>query len=181
MELPTLGDSEDFYEPKTKLQIMKAMEKTLQAEAPVEMDYMKKKVLLCWGMMRNTPKSDAVFEEILREVPVIQTNTAGNTFLWLQNMDPCKYGTYRLHAEGDLEKRTLNQIPAEEVVNAVRELTDLNVSLSRDDLVKETAKVFGFNRVTASIDQVVGIAISYAEQRGFVEISEDGMKVTQKQ
>ena len=47
--------------------------------------------------------------------------------------------------------------------------------------MKETAKVFGFNRVTASIDQVVGIAISYAEQRGFVEISEDGMKVTQKQ
>ncbi len=181
VELPTLGDSEDFYEPKTKLQIMKAMEKTLQAEAPVEYDYMKKKVLLCWGMMRNTPKSDAIFEEILREVPIIQTNTAGNTFLWLQNMDPCKYGIYRLHAEGDLEKRTLSQIPAEEVVNAVRELVDVNVSLSRDDLVKETAKVFGFNRVTASIDQVVGIAISYAEQRGFVEISEDGMKVTQKQ
>ena len=181
VELPTLGDSEDFYEPKTKLQIMKAMEKTLQAEAPVEYDYMKKKVLLCWGMMRNTPKSDAIFEEILREVPVTQTNTAGNTFLWLQNMDPCKYGTYRLHEEGDLEKRTLSQIPAEEVVNAVREVVDVNVSLSRDDLIKETAKVFGFNRVTASIDQVVGIAISYAEQRGFVEISEDGMKVTQKQ
>ena len=181
VELPTLGDSEDFYEPKTKLQIMKAMEKTLQAEAPVEYDYMKKKVLLCWGMMRNTPKSDAIFEEILREVPVTQTNTAGNTFLWLQNIDPCKYGIYRLHAEGDLEKRTLSQIPAEEVVNAVREVVDVNVSLSRDDLVKETAKVFGFNRVTASIDQVVGIAISYAEQRGFVEISEDGMKVTQKQ
>ena len=181
VELPVLGDSEDFYEPKTKLQIMKAMEKTLQAEAPVEMDYMKKKVLLCWGMMRNTSKSDAVFEEILREVPVIQTNTAGNTFLWLQNMDPCKYGIYRLHAEGDLEKRTLSQIPAEEVVNAVSELTDLNVSLSRDDLVKEIAKVFGFNRVTASIDQVVGIAISYAEQRGYVSISEDGMRVSQKE
>ena len=181
VELPTLGDSEDFYEPKTRVQIMKAMEKTLQAEAPVEYDYMKKKVLLCWGMMRNTPKSDAIFEEILREVPVTQTNTAGNTFLWLQNMDPCKYGIYRLHAEDDLEKRTLSQIPAEEVVNAVREVVDVNVSLSHDDLVKETAKVFGFNRVTASIDQVVGIAISYAEQRGFVEISEDGMKVTQKQ
>ena len=181
VELPTLGDSEDFYEPKTKVQIMKAMEKTLQAEAPVEYDYMKKKVLLCWGMMRNTPKSDAIFEEILREVPVTQTNTAGNTFLWLQNMDPCKYGIYRLHAAEDLEKRTLSQIPAEEVVNAVREVVDVNVSLSHDDLVKETAKMFGFNRVTASIDQVVGIAISYAEQRGFVEISEDGMKVTQKQ
>lgn len=181
VELPTLGDSEDFYEPKTKVQIMKAMEKTLQAEAPVEYDYMKKKVLLCWGMLRNTPKSDAIFEEILREVPVTQTNTAGNTFLWLQNMNPCKYGIYRLHAEEDLEKRTLSQIPAEEVVNAVREVVDVNVSLSHDDLVKETAKVFGFNRVTASIDQVVGIAISYAEQRGFVEISEDGMKVTQKQ
>ncbi len=181
VELPTLGDSEDFYEPKTKVQIMKAMEKTLQAEAPVEYDYMKKKVLLCWGMLRNTPKSDAIFEEILREVPVTQTNTAGNTFLWLQNMDPCKYGIYRLHAEGDLEKRTLSQIPAEEVVNAVREVVDVNVSLSHDDLVKEIAKVFGFNRVTANIDQVVRIAISYAEQRGFVEISEDGMRVTQKQ
>ena len=177
VELPTLGDSEDFYEPKTKVQIMKAIEKTLQAEAPVEYDYMKKKVLLCWGMMRNTPKSDAVFEEILREVPVTQTNTAGNVFLWLQNMD----GIYRLHEEGDLEKRTLSQIPAEEVVNAVREVVDVNVSLSRDDLVKETAKIFGFNRLTASIDQVVGIAISYAEQRGYVEISEYGMRVTQKQ
>ena len=58
---------------------------------------------------------------------------------------------------------------------------EIENQIGRDDLVKETAKVFGFNRVTASIDQVVGIAISYAEQRGFVEISEDGMKVTQKQ
>ena len=181
VKLPTLGDAEDFYEPKTKMQIMKAIEKTLQAEAPVEYDYMKKKVLLCWGMMRNTPKSDAIFEEILREVPVTRTNTAGNTFLWLQNMDPCKYGIYRLHTEGDLEKRTLSQIPAEEVVNVVKEVVDVNVSLSRDDLVKETAKIFGFNRVTASIDQVVGIAVSYAEQRGFAEISEDGTKVTRKQ
>lgn len=181
VQLPILGDSEDFYEPKTKVQIMKAIEKTLQAEAPIEYDLMKKRVLLCWGMMRNTPKSDAVFEEILREVPITQTNTAGNTFLWLENMDPCKYGIYRLHEEGALEKRNLSQIPAEEAVNAVKEVLDKNVSLSRDDLVKETAKVFGFNRVTASIDQVLGIAISYAEQRGYAQISEDGMRVSQKE
>lgn len=181
VELPKLGDTKDFYEPKTKVQIIKAIEKTLQTESPIEYDLMKKKVLLSWGMMRNTPKSDAVFEEILREIPVIQTNTAGKTFLWLQNMDPCEYGIYRLHEAGDLEKRTMNQIPAEEVVNAVKEVVDLNLSLSRDDLIKETAKVFGFNRVTANIDQVVGIAISYAEQRGYLDISEDGMRVSQKQ
>ncbi|MBO5342117.1 MAG: DUF3320 domain-containing protein [Lachnospiraceae bacterium] len=181
VQLPVLGDSEDFYEPKTKVQIMKAIEKTLQAEAPIEYDLMKKRVLMCWGMMRNTPKSDAVFEEILREVPVTQTNTAGNTFLWLDNMDPCKYAIYRIHEEGALEKRTLSQIPAEEAVNAVKEVLDKNVSLSRDDLVKEAAKVFGYNRVTASIDQVLGIAISYAEQRGYAEISEDGMRVLQKE
>lgn len=181
VQLPVLGDSEDFYEPKTKVQIMKAIEKTLQAEAPIEYDLMKKRVLMCWGMMRNTPKSDAVFEEILREVPVTQTNTAGNTFLWLDNMDPCKYAIYRIHEEGALEKRTLSQIPAEEAVNAVKEVLDINVSLSRDDLVKETAKVFGYNRITASIDQVIGIAISYAEQRGYAEISEDGMRVLQKE
>ena len=180
VQLPVLGDSEDFYEPKTKVQIMKAIERTLQAEAPIEYDLMKKRVLMSWGMMRNTPKSDAVFEEILREVPITQTNTAGNTFLWLDNMDPCKYAIYRIHEEGALEKRTFNQIPAEEAVNAVKEVLDKNVSLSRDDLVKETAKVFGFNRVTASIDQVLGIAVSYAEQRGYAEISEDGMRVSQK-
>ncbi len=181
VQLPLLGNSEDFYEPKTKVQVMKAIEKTLQAEAPIEYDYMKKKVLLCWGMMRNTPKSDGVFEEILREVPVTRTNTAGNTFLWLETMDPCNYGIYRLHEDGDLEKRNLSQIPAEEVVNAVKEVVDKNVSLSREDLVKETVKIFGFNRITASIDQVVGIAISYAEQRGYAMISEDGMRVSQRE
>ncbi len=181
VELPLLGDSEDFYEPKTKLQIMKAMEKTLQAEAPIEYDLMKKRVLLCWGMMRNTPKSDAIFEAILREVPVTQTNTAGNTFLWLSHMDPCTYACYRVQEEGALEKRTISQIPGEEAVNAVKEILDKNVSLSRDDLIKETAKVFGYNRVTASIDQMLGVAISYAEQRGYATISEDGMRVSQKE
>lgn len=181
VELPLLGDSEDFYEPKTKVQIMKAIEKTLQAEAPIEYNYLKKKVLLCWGMMRNTPKSDALFEEIFREIPVTQTNTAGNVFLWLQEMDPCSYETYRIHGEEDLEKRNFSQIPAEEVVNAVREVVNRNISLSREDVVKETAKVFGFHRVTAGIDQVAGIAISYAEQRGYIVISEDGLRITQKE
>jgi len=180
-ELPLLGDMEDFYQPKTKLQIMKAMEKVLTAEAPVEYGLFKKKVAACWGMSRTSPKVDALFEEVLREIPVTRTNTAGNTFLWLDNMDPVNYHIYRVHEDGDAEKRSMAQIPAEELVNGVKEVTDKNISLTREDLIKETGKLFGFRRVTAEMDQAVGIAISYAEQRGYVEISEDGMKVTQKQ
>ncbi len=174
-----VGDSEDFVQEKTKLQIARVIERVLTNEAPVSLALLTRRVCECWGLTRETPKVTARVEEVLREYPIKQTTTAGNTFLWLEHMDPVAYEIYRVPVEGE-EKRSMDQIPAEEIINAVKEILEKNVALSMDDLTKETVKVFGYSRVNAIASQMVHVAISYAEQRGIAVISDDGTRVSQK-
>ena len=174
-----IGDSEEFYQEKTKLQIAKMVERVLQAEAPIEESLLKRRVFECWGLTRETPRVTERFEEVFRNYPMKQTTSGGKNFIWLDNMNPLTYSIYRVPAEGD-KKRSVEQIPAEEIINAVKEILDKNVALAKDDLMKETVKIFGYTRVNEASAQMVNVAISYAEQRGYAVISEDGLRVSQK-
>lgn len=174
-----IGDAQEFYQEKTKLQIARMVERVLQTEAPIEEALLKKRVYECWGMTRETPRMEERFEEIFRNYPIKQTTSGGKNFFWLDNMNPLTYSIYRVPGEGD-KKRCVDQIPAEEIINAVKEILDKNIALSKDDLIKETVRMFGYSRVNEASALMVNVAISYAEQRGYAEISEDGTRVSQK-
>ena len=44
----------------------------------------------------------------------------------------------------------------------------------REDLIRETAHLFGFTRVTPAIETAVSLGIRESKKRGFVEFSDDG-------
>lgn len=180
-ELPILGDSEDFYLPKSRMQIAKCIERVLTAEAPISKKLLEKRVISAWGMVRAGTKASDVIDEVMMTLPVQRTQTHGNTFFWLEHMNPMEYAIYRVSAEGATEARTFDEICAEEIAVAIREILNEQISLSREDVVRETAKRFGYTRVGAVIDTLVGIGIAGAEQRGFVTVSDDGQKITCKE
>ena len=48
------------------------------------------------------------------------------------------------------------------------------LAMLRDDLIRETAHLFGFTRITPTIETAVSLGIREAKKRGFVEFTEDG-------
>lgn len=177
--LPLLGNTTDFYQEKTKKQIAKAMMKVIDAEQPVSRDYLYKKVVSCWGMEKVSEKVGEVLDEVSDSLMVERTQGGSQTFFWKEGMNPELYDKYRVPEE-EAANRLLSDIAPQEIVNAVIPIVENNISLSYEDLIKEVSRLFGCRRRTASGDRMVKIAISCAEQRGKIQISEDGSRVNIK-
>jgi hypothetical protein len=105
------------------------------------------------------------------------TITGGMPFYWRIDQNPADYAEYRV-ANNDEEKRSMDDICAEEIANAIKVVAEIQISLSKSDLIRETAKLFGFTRLGNVIESSVERGLSEAQRRGMVDLSDDGEKIT---
>ena len=82
-------------------------------------------------------------------------------YYWREDQDPETYLNYRVFIANAAD------ISPEEISVAVKEVLESQISLSVDDLVRETAKLFGFNRLGSVVEPAMRNGIEKAIQRGF--------------
>ncbi len=143
----------------------------LEKEAPVSKDVLCRRVLSAWALNRMGPKIDAWFIAQFAQMKLTYTD-AGKRFYWNENQQPESYLHYRVSVK-ETDKRDASDIPPEEVSNAIRELLENLISLNRADLIKETARIFGFNRIGGQVEASMVGGIEKAVQRGFAKIEGD--------
>jgi hypothetical protein len=66
------------------------------------------------------------------------------------------------------QKRDAEDIPAEEIANGVKEILTHQISLPKDDLVREASKLFGFARSGTNVENAMKKGIVKAVERGLV-------------
>lgn len=174
-----LGDSEDFFSPGHDKRIVREAENIMREEAPIARKALVKKVLSAYGITRLTTKAEDRIVDLLRDYPMKTTISAGETFMWLEEQNPEEYDIYR-YSTDPKKQRTMDEIPAEEIVNAVKEVVELNISMSMEDCIRETGKLFGCGKLSKALDSSARVAVSIGERRGILEISDDGEKITNK-
>ena len=74
---------------------------------------------------------------------------------------PANYVGFRVEDQ-DGNRRGIEEIPYEEIRNALTEVLQEQVGLSMEDLVRETARKFGFTRLGAIIETTVRCGIERA-------------------
>ena len=163
-----MGKAEDFYETKSNTKIRRICEAVIGTEAPVSMDTVIKKVISAFDITRVTAKAEERVTEILADLPI----TDYDGFLWQDSALPDSYTIYRVPAEGD-EKRSMDEIPPQEIANAVREIIRSQISMTSEDLVRVTAAVFGYNRMGTAARAATEKGIAYAKTKGFI-VEENG-------
>ena len=89
----------------------------------------------------------------------------GKTIYWWDNQIPSKYNVIRTSGEG-VNKRDAKEVPVEEVVNVIIYVLTEQISLSEEDLVRETAKLLGYTRL--------GTVVEFLAYEGIKEASESG-------
>lgn len=72
-------------------------------------------------------------------------------------------------------KRDAKEVPVEEAANAVVKAIENQFSLSQEDLVKEAAKLMGFNRVGNAVYARFELAVQAAKEHGKIVKSENGV------
>lgn len=164
---------ESFYESTSINKIQNCIREVIKNEAPISRKLLGKRVLAVWGITRSGSRVDSILEEILKGMSLKTSKSNGTIFYWREDQDPKAYFNYRV-AEKDDDKRSMDDVCSEEIANGIKVIMDNQVSISQEDLIKETAKMFGFTRMGNIIETSVIGGIEEANKRGDIEISRDG-------
>ncbi len=167
-EPKNLGTSEDFHKDGAQKKIVSILEKTIEKEAPISQKLLFKRVLSAYGMTRGGSKVNEAITSALDSMPVMMTRSSYNTFCWQQNQVPGEYADFRVPSENS-EKRLLEDIPPQEISNCIEFLLKAQYGMTRQDLVREVAKIFGYSRTSANIDSIVEEGIESALFKGFAK------------
>ncbi len=162
--LPQMGQPEEFQTAKAIL----CIEEIVRKEAPVCRRSVLKKVLAAWDIHRLGSRTEHVFDEAVRKAEIQITVTNDNQFFWRTDQNPAEYAVFRI--PDGTEKRSMEDICAEEIAAAVMCILRTQISTSRADLIRETAKLFGYTRSGGVIEAAVNAGIACAEARGLLTI-----------
>lgn len=161
--LPVMGTSDEFYLPPNAGKIESIALRILNAEAPVSRNTLIRKLLGAWGITRTGDRVDAVIAGVFKKLDKRITVDGDNAFFWLGSQDPDSYDIYRT-ADNQGNKRELTEIPSEEIIVAAKEVLSEQIGLTKADLIRETAKKFGFTRLgsvmTAAVENAIDKAVS---------------------
>lgn len=167
-----LGTSESFYESYSRNKIRNLMKSIIETEAPISRKSLFKKVLSAWGITRSGNKVESILDNAITFVDKSETYENGSIFYWKKNQNPSEYSVYRVDDQSEV-KRSIDDISSYEILNALIEVLNEQISLNTDDLVKESAKKLGFSRTGTLIDTTVRNAVLLGQQNNILKISND--------
>ncbi len=150
------ANSESIYYPENRPVLLRQIHEIIQAEAPISENYLFRKILKLWNTSRAGGKLTIYLKEVVDELPQITALYSYQTFYWNAEQLSSGMDYYR---DNSIEKRIIDDIAPEEIKVAVLEIMENNLSLIKEDLLRATAKVFGFAKVGSQIEQVITYAI----------------------
>ena len=156
---PAQGLTEDYYLPQTLEKISGAARTILDEEAPISKKLLMRKVLALWGISRGGSRVERIFSDAMTRVDKTISDDEGRIFYWKKDQNPEEYSIYRVEdQEGN--KRSMDDIASQEILNAIVEVLNEQIGLSEVDLIRETARKFGFSRLGNVIETSVKYAVS---------------------
>ena len=158
---------EYFYEPSSRPQIARMLSAAIETEGPIYESVLRKRVGKAWGLTRLTENVHRVLDAATPwDVPVTEHET-GRVY-WPKGTDAASYREFRVPSADPDTKRSLEEIPPEELMNAMCEiLTDLG-GCHQDELYRETIRQFGLSTLTAKARKFLDVAFALLQKSGLI-------------
>lgn len=135
----------------------------VSAQSPVHLEAASRTLMAAWGRVQLTASVNQAIGEALASLPKAERPQLIDGFLWQPGVDPASWPGLRLHEE---ERREPQHIAPQEVANAAAWVTGVALSIEREALARELARLFGFGvgpRVREAMD--AGVALLLAQGR----------------
>ena len=172
------GAPDDFYDVESDGGIRSLIETIVAKEGPVSLDLVARRVAEQWGIGRVTSRTIKRIEKLTIIAKVRIIREADGLFLWSPGQDPQTFSLFRIVGETDDSKRDAEYLPPQEVANAVLHILEQHVSMPLADLVRETARLFGYQRIGPAVDKAMRGGLKLLVRKGGAK-EEGGMVVHQ--
>ncbi len=154
------GSPDDFYNPRWEQAVIRVMEEIVNKEGPVSLDLAARRTAEHWGIARVTARVMKHINNVTKKASVKVMREEAGTFLWTSSQDPKAFAIFRVPGETEVSRRSANDLPPQEIATAAARVLEQNVSLPLNDLIRETARVFGFQRAGQNVDKFFRIGIN---------------------
>lgn len=167
--LEVIGKPEAFDTPAATRKIQDLLSRLLTDESPISLERLVHRLTDCWEIPRVTGR-------IRQRVLVLVDDRLARRvedFFWLTDTDPAAYRGIRTPTDDPASERAAEDIPPQELANAMAVLLTQNINLPAEELFKSTAKVFGISRVGNRVRGQLDLALSHLLDSGRARRQDD--------
>lgn len=169
-----ISASDKKEQQKQIKEIQKRIEEILNVEAPISRDTLCKRLLASFEIARSTPKLQEHLNMILDPSRYMITLQGDTKFVWSSSITPHTLNFFRTSEASSPDRRDIREIPMEEIREAAVYIVESQISLTSEDLVRETARLFGFTRTGEAIINYISAGIQFALRSGRLTIDANG-------
>ncbi|MBO4512463.1 MAG: DUF3320 domain-containing protein, partial [Victivallales bacterium] len=155
---------EMFYDISSQAIIKKQIKEVIQQEAPIYEHLLKKRIANAWRV-NLIAKTQAVLDACIPD-NLLTTQVSGEIVYWSEKQNPAEYRVFRANPQ---EKcREIDDIPPEELANAMLDILINFGSCEPDALYRETLKVFGLGKVTQKARKYLDFGLQVLKQNNMI-------------
>lgn len=171
--------SDEFISGRHNNEIARSVLTVMLAEAPVSYGTLTRRVVQSFGIARSGSRIQEHMNLIYSALKLNYTIQNGEKIYWNDGQSPESYVLIRKTGEGN-DKRDAGDIPIAEAVNAVIYILEQQISLSEDDLIRETAKLMGYTRMGNIVVSLFKEAVLQANKQNRIRLSNNNRFVLSK-
>jgi len=160
-----VGNRDSFYESKANNMIRRQIANIVEAESPVPFSRVVRYISQHWDISRASQQIQDRIVELIPKNIIVESEKGKPLFLWKAKQDPSAYREFRVSEDGSNE-RSMDEIAPQEIANAAWAILEQQISLPRADLVRETARCFGFKRVAQKSSSRIERAVEILSEQG---------------
>jgi len=119
-----------------------------------------------WGISKVGSKVSERISVMVMSANVARTKSGAKIFLWKPDVSPGHFRIFRVPECDEASKRGADDLPTEEIANTALHILENQISLPTNDLINETARIFGFARTGQAVASSMRIGIETLLKRG---------------
>ena len=147
-----LGTPETFYDPESTDAIRRILADVVEHEGPISLELAARRVAAHWGFGRLRTKALKYIASLVPKDRVKVRRSEAGVFLWSSAQASATYEQFRVHGDEPDQIRDAEDLPVEEVANAALFLLQQHISVPHADLIRETSRLFGFQRTGSMVE-----------------------------
>lgn len=144
--------------------LISALKKIIENEAPITESLLCKRIANYYGASRVTDNIRRTIRGVRNR---LQHTKDGEVVYWKNNDFPKYFLKYRVVSEEE-PKIDFADIPMLEIANAICYLLKLNFAIPKENIIKETAKLMGYDRAGQNIRDRICNTINYAVNKNMI-------------
>lgn len=147
---------EHFYNSGYTTTLVKLVEDLAIVEAPIHKKRIERIAMEQFSLSRATKRVRERMANILSLCKLY----VKEDFVWTSQSQCEKWSGFRVPSDSEETARAIDEIASKELAEAALYLLGKNLGMDRDELIKETAKVFGVQRVGSSAKSRLADAVT---------------------